>query len=152
MNKVLMMNMCMIIDEENHNILVQDKVSTDWNGITFPGGKVENGESFIESTIREVHEETGLSISNLKSCGIINWYNTTTNERWLVFLYKTNTFSGNMISETKEGKVFWLPLESIYDSNLAPNMEKYLELFLNDNLNEAYATWSEDHISDFYIH
>ncbi len=152
MNKVLMMNMCMIIDEENHNILVQDKVSTDWNGITFPGGKVENGESFIESTIREVYEETGLNISNLVPCGIINWYNTSTNERWLVFLYKTNTFSGNMVSETEEGKVFWIPLESIYESKLAPNKEQYLELFFNDYLNEAYATWSEDHISDFYIH
>ena len=152
MNKVLMMNMCMIVDEENHNILVQDKVSTDWSGITFPGGKVENGESFIESTIREVYEETGLNISNLVPCGIINWFNTSTNERWLVFLYKTNTFSGNMISETEEGKVLWIPLESIYESKLAPNMEQYLELFFNDHLNEAYATWSDDHISDFYIH
>ncbi len=151
MNKVLMMNMCMIYDETNQRVLVQDKIGTEWSGITFPGGKVENGESFIDSTIREVYEETGLNVSNLKPCGIINWYNTSTNERWLVFLYKTATFSGNLLAETKEGKVYWLKLESIYKTNLAPNMVQYLELFLNDHLNEAYATWNDEHISEFQL-
>ncbi|MBU5312196.1 NUDIX domain-containing protein [Tissierella carlieri] len=75
-------------------------------GITFPDGKVENGESIFESTIREVKEETGLDVKDLRFSGLIDWYNDITHERWLIFLFKTDTFSGEMIDETHEGKVF----------------------------------------------
>jgi 8-oxo-dGTP diphosphatase len=49
-------NMCMIYDGDY--ILVQDRCSADWPGVTFPGGHVEHGESFVESVKREVFEET----------------------------------------------------------------------------------------------
>ncbi|MCQ4923655.1 NUDIX domain-containing protein [Tissierella carlieri] len=74
--------------------------------MTFPDGKVENGESIFESTIREVKEETGLDVKDLRFSGLIDWYNDITHERWLIFLFKTDTFSGEMIDETHEGKVF----------------------------------------------
>ena len=55
-------NMCMIYNKDY--ILVQDRQNPDWPGITFPGGHVEHGESFVESVKREVFEETGLIIEN----------------------------------------------------------------------------------------
>ena len=39
-------NMCMIYDGEK--VLVQERVKSDWPGITFPGGHVERGESFTD--------------------------------------------------------------------------------------------------------
>ena len=39
-------NMCMIYDD-NGNILIQNRQNKDWPGITFPGGHVEKGESFV---------------------------------------------------------------------------------------------------------
>lgn len=36
-------------------------------GITFPGGHVERSESFVDAVIREVEEETGLTISKPNS-------------------------------------------------------------------------------------
>ena len=65
---VILTNMCMIYKEDM--ILVQDRLNPDWPGITFPGGHVELNESFTESTIREIYEETGLKVSNLKLCGV----------------------------------------------------------------------------------
>ena len=63
--QAVFMNMCMIYDD-NGNILVQDRLKKDWTGVTFPGGHVEYTESFTQSVIREVKEETGLDIETVK--------------------------------------------------------------------------------------
>ena len=57
-------NMVMVKDESTGKLLVQERVKS-WKGISFPGGHVEPGESFVDSAIREVKEETGLDIRNL---------------------------------------------------------------------------------------
>ena len=57
--KIELTNMCMIYDN-NGNVVVQEKLNKNWGGITFPGGHIEILESFVDSIIREVKEETGL--------------------------------------------------------------------------------------------
>ena len=86
----ILTNMCMIYDE--NRILVQDRKDPDWPGVTFPGGHIEPGESFVGSTIREIKEETGLDISNLKLCGVKQWTDIGQKYRYIVFFYKTSDF------------------------------------------------------------
>lgn len=150
MTRVKLMNMCMISDLKNNRVVVQEKVNSDgWDGVTFPGGHVENGESIIDSTIREVEEETGLVIKNLKMRGLVNWYNDSTHERWFVFLYESNDFEGNLIDETHEGKVYWMHYDDLGSAALSNGMNDYLKLYRDDSINEAYATWNEKKTSDF---
>ena len=70
--KVIFMNMCMVYDKEG-NVVALDKVGKNYSGTTFPGGHVEPGETFKESVIREIYEETGLTIQNPRLTGIYHW-------------------------------------------------------------------------------
>lgn len=62
-------NMCMVEDGKG-NVLVQNRLDPNWSGIVYPGGHVEAGESITASVIREIREETGLTIENPTLCGV----------------------------------------------------------------------------------
>ena len=84
-----LMNICMIYDDEG-NVLMQNRRKKVWPGVTFPGGHVEPGESLVLSVIREVKEETGLDIRNVKLCGVKEWFDNGV--RSMVFFYKNKLF------------------------------------------------------------
>lgn len=131
----ILTNMCMIYDGDM--ILVQDRLNPDWPGITFPGGHVEPKESFVESVIREVKEETGLDISNVELCGVKQWTHSDDSFRYIVFFFKTNTYSGELKS-SDEGKVFWINKNELLNYTLAEDFEGMYEIFDSDNLIENY--------------
>lgn len=125
-----------MIYDDNGRVLVQDRLNPNWPGITFPGGHVEKGESFSESVIREVHEETGLTIKTPILCGV-KQFQTRERERYVVLLYKTNRFSGALKS-SKEGNVFWIQRKDIFKYKLASDFEKMLHVFENDMISELF--------------
>lgn len=96
-------NMCLVYDE--NRILVEEKKGTRHvGGLVFPGGHVEPSESLLQSVIREMKEETGLDIKKTLLCGFKDWIQDD-GTRYLVLLYKTNQFSGELKS-SEEGRVF----------------------------------------------
>ena len=130
-------NMCMISDGKG-NVLVQDRRNPDWHGVTFPGGHVDPGEAFTHSVIREVFEETGLTIENPLLCGI-KQFQTRRNERYVVFLYRADRFSGSLRS-SHEGEVFWIPREKLPEYPLAPDFMDMVRIFETDDLSEFFYT------------
>lgn len=137
---VTLTNMVMI-EDENGKILVEDKVDPHWKGISFPGGHLLNNESIVHSAIREVKEETGLDIKDLKLVGVNNNVSPNFN-RYLVFLFKTKTFSGELKS-SEEGKVFWVEKKNLKNYKLTPEFSDLIEIFYNDSINENYAVWDD---------
>ena len=128
-------NMCMIYDNEGR-IVVQNRLNPNWPGITFPGGHVNKGEAFSHSVIREVYEETGLMIKSPILCGI-KQFQTTANERYVVLLYKTNQFEGELKS-SEEGEVFWVDRNNLLDYPLAHDFEKMVPVFELEEISELY--------------
>lgn len=97
---------------------------------------MEYGESFTDAMIREVFEKTGLTVSNLQMCGIKDW-TMQDGTRYMILLYKTDTFSGSLRS-SEEGQVFWTPLKSFLELPLADGMPMTFQVFLNENLSEHF--------------
>ena len=120
--KCILSNMCMVYKGER--ILVIDRVKSDWPGLSFPGGHVEKGETLEESVIREIKEETGLTLHSVKFCAIKEW-DWGDNVRYLGLLYKSDDFSGE-IKSSEEGKVFWINKSEINNYKLS---DDFLELF-----------------------
>lgn len=133
-------NMCMVYDGDK--ILVQDRVDPKWKGIAFPGGHVEKGESFTDAVIREVFEETGLTIRSVQLCGIKDWVNGD-GSRYTVLFYKTDKFSGKLRS-SEEGEVYWVNKNDFLSLDLAGNMAESFKLFLDDDLSEIYCYREND--------
>lgn len=50
--------MVMVQHPETGMVLVQNRIKS-WQGIAFPGGHAEPGESIYDSAVREIREETG---------------------------------------------------------------------------------------------
>ena len=128
----ILTNICMIYDEDR--ILVVDRKKKDWPGLTFPGGHVEKQENFHESVIREVKEETGLTIKKPILCGIEE-FKTKDEDRYIMLYYKTDRFSGK-IRSSAEGEVFWVNREDLGKYKLSLDLKRIMKIMESEELSE----------------
>lgn len=126
-------NMCLVYSGDK--ILVQERNKKDWPGLTFPGGHVEKGENFIASVIREVEEETGLTIYDPLLCGMEEYKVDNNDERYLMLFYKTDKFEGELKS-SKEGKVFWINKDDLLKYELSLDLDRIYKIMTDDSLSE----------------
>lgn len=101
-------------NDENH-----DK----WIGV---GGKFEKEESPEECLLREVEEETGLSLVSYKFRGII----TFVSEEWgteYMHLFTADQYTGNL-KECDEGELVWVPKDRIESLTLWEGDKIFLRL------------------------
>ncbi len=127
-------NLCLVF--RGDEILVEEKIWEDRTGIIFPGGHVEEGESLLQSIIREVKEETGLTIEHPVPCGYKDWINDD-GTRYLVLMYKTDKFTGELCS-SEEGRVFWVKRSELPDLNLMWDTKELLEIIDSEKYSELY--------------
>ena len=107
--------LCLLRD--GNRILLQNRVKKDWRGYTLPGGHIESGESVVEAVVREMREETGLTVIRPRLCGIKQF--PIDGGRYLVFLFMADSFSGELTS-SDEGKMEWVPLDKLDTYEMFP--------------------------------
>lgn len=142
LQKTEIVNMCMIFKDDF--VLVQDKIDSDYSGLAFPGGHVEIGESLTDAVIREVFEETGLTIASPRLCGTKDWVNDD-GSRYLVLFYKTDKFNGE-IRASNEGEIFGMKLDELMSmgDHLSLDMKDMIKVFTNDDLSEFFYYKDKD--------
>lgn len=134
-SEIELTNMCLVYNKSS--VLVQEKKGTRYEGgLVFPGGHIEEGESLRDSMIREIREETGLTIKNPQPCGFKDWIQED-GTRYIVLLYKTDKYEGEL-KGSEEGHVFWLDRKDITNANLIWNMRELLEIFESDEYSEFF--------------
>lgn len=131
---ITLTNMCMLRDGAGR-VLVLDRKDKHWSGVAFPGGHVEMGESLTDAMIREMWEETGLTIRHPRLVGVKDW--PTPNGRYMVLLYVAEEYEGELASSA-EGKVFWCPLEELKAREMASDMHETMRVMLEEPLSEQW--------------
>ena len=118
--------MCMVYKDDG-SFLVENRVKKDWPGLTFPGGHVEDDEYITDAVVREMKEETGLTVSKLEPRGYIEWNNFGDDVRHLAMLFKTKSFEGQ-VKSSKEGEIFFIKEADIEKYPLSNDFLKIYEL------------------------
>lgn len=123
--------LCLI--HKNGKYLLQDRTKDDWKGYTLPGGHIEPGESIVDAVIREMQEETGLTIRHPHLCGVKQF--PLEEGRYIVFLFETEEFEGELRS-SEEGTMHWIDEKELSQVNLVEDFGDLIEVMLNDALTE----------------
>ena len=105
-----------------------DENKDKWIGI---GGKFEEGESPEDCVIREVSEETGLTLNSWCYRGIVTFVNTKCESEYM-HLFTADGFEGE-IRTCDEGELEWIDRKKLYDLTLWEGDKIFLRLLENDD-------------------
>lgn len=130
--KSCMTTLCYLEKEDNYLMLhrtvkKQDVNKDKWIGV---GGHFEKDESPEECLLREVKEETGLTLTSWKFRGIVTFISGTGITEYMC-LYTADGFEGEMIS-CDEGKLEWVPKNRVEELNLWEGDKIFFRLLNED--------------------
>ena len=108
MEKSQLTTLCYIENEDSYLLLHRTKKANDinhnkWIGV---GGHFEFGESPEDCLLREVYEETGLTLTSYQFRGIVTFLSDDDPAEYMC-LYTADKFSGT-IKECDEGNLEWI--------------------------------------------
>ncbi len=112
-----------------------------WNAF---GGKVENGETIEAAAIRELREESGLLVEDVKKSGVIT-FKFPQKPDWdqVVHVFTADTWAGSPM-ETDEMKPEWFELDKIPFDKMWPIDPHWMPHVLNGKFVTATVVHSPD--------
>lgn len=108
---------------KNRILLIKNSYRDGW---TLPGGGVKRNETPIQAAIREVKEEVGLVVRNLKNHGVVV-LNSENSCQVSVYSCETNSDTFK-IDNFEVEKAEWVNLKTLSQIKLLPVAEKCLEM------------------------
>jgi 8-oxo-dGTP diphosphatase len=114
-----------------------------YNGV---GGHVEPDEDVRSATLREIREETGLVVRDLRLRGVINIpVDAGNNTGILVFVF-TATATKREVQSSKEGTLEWIPRERLAELDMVEDLPILLPRVLAMTTDESpfFAHYSYD--------
>jgi 8-oxo-dGTP diphosphatase len=90
----------------------------------------------VDSIVREMQEETGLTIHNPKLIGSKSWMQKD-GSRYLVLLYIATEYEGELHS-SEEGDIAWMTIEEMRAGKMVEGMELYFRVYLDRDVSEIW--------------
>lgn len=131
--KHVMTTLCYIEKDDSYLMLHRIKKENDlnkdkWIGV---GGKFEENETPEECLLREVKEETGLTLTSYRLRGVITFISDEWGSEYM-FLYTADGFEGQLrednMQDCSEGVLTWVPKREIEKLNLWEGDKIFLRL------------------------
>lgn len=98
-----------------------------WNGF---GGKLHDGESIEDATLRETFEECGVTVQTMEKVGIHEFeFEKERGEILEVHVFRADTFSGEP-TETEEMRPQWFTIDAIPYDEMWPDDIHWMPVFL----------------------
>lgn len=109
------------------------------------GGKVDQGENPYTSAERELLEEAGIKVKNMRLEAVIMEINPVKGEaeNWLIFHFSADYDSGEVI-KTEEGEFVYLTADEILSQPLFPSLQPIIGNILNPHDGTAFLTVAYD--------
>lgn len=93
---------------------------------SFPKGHVEKDERIEECAVREVKEETGLSVSLIKKLSTIEYLDSK-NEKTITTYYLAKSLNDLEAFTEEENKLIWVPIDEVCQVLTYENMKSYFK-------------------------
>ena len=108
------------------------------------GGKVDQDENPYIAAQRELLEEAGIEVTNmrLEAC-VLEVAGDKSVPNWLIFHFSGDYKSGDLI-KTDEGELLWFHKKDILKQNLFPSVKKIIHHILNPSDGPVFATFHYD--------
>lgn len=138
-----------VLIKRDDNVLLVNRVADPIiKGYIPPGGKVEFPESLTACAIREVREETGLTVTNLVYKGLHQFVNQARAERYMIFNYLAESATGDLLASPPEGALEWVPITAVPTLPLNDSFRRRFPLFFEPGTFEIHTEWDEDGFLD----
>lgn len=124
---------CILLDKETNQVLLLKKPRRGW--WVAPGGKMEQGETVLEAVVREYREETGLTLHRPELRGvftIIIEEDDQVKDEWMMFTFFCTQYSGELLAESAEGELEWIPFNEVFRLPKAEGDEIFFEHILKN--------------------
>ena len=107
-------------------LLLYKSYKNRYDGWVLPKGTVEQGETHEQTALREVKEETGLTLTSYRARGVITFISNEWGTEYM-HLFTADQFTGEM-TDCDEGELVWVPKKEIKDLKLWEGDKIFLRL------------------------